>query len=150
MAYLIFASIDDRMLERFHKFAQFFEQQQHRVEVVTDGRVVLEKAQIEMPDVLVADVMLPGRDGFDLLKILRQGPDRARQPAIILVTVLSADMGTILEGDNTVLAPLNGFLVRPYPDESDDRVFREQFLLSVGLTLAKRAAAATTPDTPRP
>ncbi|MEA3339755.1 MAG: response regulator transcription factor [Chloroflexota bacterium] len=38
----------------------------------SDGRTALEKARQERPDTIVLDIMLPGLDGFEVCRILRQ------------------------------------------------------------------------------
>ncbi|QUH03868.1 response regulator transcription factor [Saccharopolyspora erythraea] len=47
----------------------------HTVELRPDGRGVEEVVRAFRPDVVVLDLMLPGRDGFALLEILRSGGD---------------------------------------------------------------------------
>jgi len=43
----------------------------HQVDTATDGDVALQLARDGRPDLLVLDVMLPGRSGFDVLRQLR-------------------------------------------------------------------------------
>jgi len=43
----------------------------HQVDTAADGDVALQLARDSRPDVLVLDVMLPGRSGFDVLRQLR-------------------------------------------------------------------------------
>lgn len=45
----------------------------YEVDWVGDGREGLEAARHDPPDLLILDVMLPGMDGFQVLKALRQG-----------------------------------------------------------------------------
>jgi two-component system response regulator VicR len=52
------------------------------VECVVDGDEAVRKVRAAPPDLILLDVMLPGRDGFDLCGVLRQG---GRTP-IIMVT----------------------------------------------------------------
>ncbi len=46
--------------------------QGYAVSVATDGRTALELARREQPNLIVLDVMLPGMDGFEVCRILRQ------------------------------------------------------------------------------
>ncbi len=46
--------------------------QGYQVHTAADGRVALEKARQEKPGLIVLDVMLPGIDGFEVCRILRQ------------------------------------------------------------------------------
>ncbi len=43
------------------------------VELVADGHKAVDAARDFLPDLVVLDVMLPGRDGFDLCALLRRG-----------------------------------------------------------------------------
>ena len=46
--------------------------QNYIVVTATDGRMAIEKARTEQPDLVVLDIMLPGLDGFEVCRILRQ------------------------------------------------------------------------------
>jgi DNA-binding response OmpR family regulator len=48
------------------------ERQGYEVEIAGNGLVGLEKARAGQPDLIVLDVMLPGMDGFEITRILRQ------------------------------------------------------------------------------
>jgi DNA-binding response OmpR family regulator len=51
------------------------------VDHVTDGDQAIGKARTQAPDLILLDLMLPGRDGFELCGVLRQG---GRTPIIML------------------------------------------------------------------
>ena len=54
----------------------------YEVQVASDGKAGLERARADRPDLLILDLMLPGLDGFRLLKALRQ--DGLAMPVLIL------------------------------------------------------------------
>ena len=54
------------------------------IESVTDGEAVLERVRRNRPRVLVLDVMLPKRSGFDVLKQLRSDEETRDLPVLIL------------------------------------------------------------------
>jgi len=54
----------------------------HEVDVASDGKAGLESALRRPPDLVVLDLMLPGLDGFRVLKALRE--DRLAMPVLIL------------------------------------------------------------------
>ena len=54
------------------------------VEAVRDGREALEAARERPPDLVLTDVMMPGLDGFGLLKALRADARTAAVPVIML------------------------------------------------------------------
>src|SRR4029078_7947862 len=53
------------------------------VEAVPDGNRALAAVQTRLPDVVVTDVMMPGLDGFQLLRALRDTPATATIPVIL-------------------------------------------------------------------
>jgi two-component system response regulator VicR len=51
------------------------------VECVADGNLAIGRARDFAPDLVILDVMLPGRDGFELVSLLRRG---GQTPVIML------------------------------------------------------------------
>jgi DNA-binding response OmpR family regulator len=43
------------------------------VELVTDGSIAIDRARAFVPDLVLLDLMLPGRDGFELCEVIRRG-----------------------------------------------------------------------------
>ncbi len=58
--------------------------QGYSVDVATDGETALVMAQAAPPDLILSDVMMPGLDGFGLLKRVRAEPVLAQIPVLIL------------------------------------------------------------------
>jgi PAS domain S-box-containing protein len=54
------------------------------VEAVTDGRAALAAARAVPPDLIVTDVMMPGLDGFELLREVRADPRTHGVPVLML------------------------------------------------------------------
>lgn len=55
-----------------------------RVLAATDGSKGLEVARQDKPDLIVLDGMMPTMDGFEVLRHLKEGPDTADIPVIML------------------------------------------------------------------
>jgi PAS domain S-box-containing protein len=55
-----------------------------RASAVADGAAALNAIQADPPDLVLADVMMPGMDGFELLQRLRSAPDTRNMPVILL------------------------------------------------------------------
>ncbi len=55
-----------------------------KVLTATDGQEALRKAQSDMPDLILLDVMLPNVDGLEVTKILRRNPRTASIPILML------------------------------------------------------------------
>ncbi|MDC0739722.1 ATP-binding protein [Polyangium mundeleinium] len=56
----------------------------HDVEVVGDGIEALTHARAQVPDLILTDVMMPGLDGFALVRALRADPRTQAVPVVML------------------------------------------------------------------
>lgn len=74
-----------------------------------DGAEALDRARSEVPDLIVADVMMPGLDGLDLLRLARSDPLLASIP-VVLVTARAGETAAI-EG---LLAGADDYIVKPF------------------------------------
>jgi PAS domain S-box-containing protein len=81
----------------------------YEVTALADGIVALDAACSDPPDLVVTDVMMPGLDGFGLLKGLRANPQTRTVPVILL----SARAGeeSRIEG---LTAGADDYLVKPF------------------------------------
>ena len=79
------------------------------VEAVADGLQALEAVRRQRPDLMVADVMMPGLDGIELTRALREDPGQRGLPIILL----SARTGeeAMAEG---LAAGANDYIVKPF------------------------------------
>lgn len=68
----------------------------YRVEIVGDGDEAVEAARRLRPDVMVCDVMLPGRSGLEVVETLKTDP-RTADISVILLTARH-EHETVLEG----------------------------------------------------
>ena len=64
--------------------ARILEQADYAVEAAADGAAALAAARRQPPDLILADVMMPGLDGFGLLRALRADPALGNLPVILL------------------------------------------------------------------
>jgi len=76
---------------------------------VTDGEAVLERVRRELPRILVLDVMLPKRSGFDVLKQLRSEAATRILPVLILTAKGQQQDRRIAEELGA-----DGFVTKPY------------------------------------
>ncbi|HOC26379.1 MAG TPA: response regulator, partial [bacterium] len=51
---------------------------------VADGEAALVQAHAARPDLIILDVMLPGKDGWEVLRSLRQDPATRSVPVVFL------------------------------------------------------------------
>lgn len=65
----------------------------HEVLIARDGQEALDRAQAELPDLCVLDVMMPRLTGYDVTERLRAGEQTAAIPVILLTArVQEADV----------------------------------------------------------
>jgi PAS domain S-box-containing protein len=79
------------------------------VESVPDGKAALEAVRERPPHLVLADVMMPGLDGFELLEALRTDPSTSHIPVVLLSA--RAGEGATLEG---ISAGADDYLVKPF------------------------------------
>lgn len=54
------------------------------IQTVTDGEVVMRTVRVSRPRMLVLDIMLPKRSGFEVLKQIRADPSTRNLPVLVL------------------------------------------------------------------
>jgi signal transduction histidine kinase/DNA-binding response OmpR family regulator len=81
----------------------------YRVLEAADGVEGLDKARRLQPDVVVSDVMMPGLDGNALFRALREDPELAHTPVILLTAKASAEhrLAGLREG-------VDDYLIKPF------------------------------------
>lgn len=81
--------VDDEMMN-LKLFKAYLQTENYDIITAENGREALFQANQNPPDVILLDVMMPGIDGFEVTRRLKQNEDTAGIP-IILVTALSGD-----------------------------------------------------------
>jgi two-component system OmpR family response regulator len=79
------------------------------ISTVTDGDAVLEAVRRLKPRVLVLDVMLPKRSGFEVLKLIRSDAEMRALPVLILTAKGQQQDRRIAEELGA-----DGFVTKPY------------------------------------
>ena len=125
----------------------YVEREGHRTLFAADGQAALATALEQKPDLVLLDVMLPGLDGFEVMRRLRDESD----VPVILLTARSGDsdkvIGLDLGADDYVVKPFSprelmarvrARLRRHQPDEQDHPI-----LVSGDLELDPNAVEVT-------
>jgi CheY-like chemotaxis protein len=55
------------------------------IESVTQGDVAIERARETRPDIILADVFMPGRNGYEVCAAIKADPQLAETPVVLLV-----------------------------------------------------------------
>jgi two-component system alkaline phosphatase synthesis response regulator PhoP len=108
MAQHILIADDDRQIVRLVQ--SYLEQAGFVVRTAHDGEQALHLLRAERPDLAVLDVMMPGRDGFELVRLARADRQLASLP-ILLLTARVEDIdklkGLDLGADDYLTKPFN-------------------------------------------
>ncbi|MFZ5646608.1 MAG: winged helix-turn-helix domain-containing protein [Bacillota bacterium] len=71
------------------------DKENYRVMTAADGTTGLAMATVNLPDLIILDIMLPGRDGLDVCRSLKANPQTAPIP-IIMLSARGEDIDKIL------------------------------------------------------
>ncbi len=87
----------------------------YRIVFAENGQKGLEKAQEQVPDIVICDLMMPEMDGFDFCNFLRANPYTSHIPVVILTAITDEESRIkVLEaGANVVITkPVNPDVLR--------------------------------------
>jgi two-component system, OmpR family, phosphate regulon response regulator OmpR len=105
MKNLVLIVDDDEKLQKLLK--EYLENNGFRALSLPDGSQVLEKIRRELPDLIILDIMMPGKDGLEVLKEIR----RDYRIPVIMLTAKGEDtdriVGLELGGDDYLPKPFN-------------------------------------------
>lgn len=90
---LIFAVDDEAHILELIKYN--LEEDGYQVKTFTDGEILLQELESSVPDLFILDIMLPGRDGLELCRLLRQKTNTRNIP-IIMLTARSEEIDKVL------------------------------------------------------
>lgn len=130
---LIDDEADARMTLRLRLQARHFQ-----VLEAGDGASGLTVAKQQRPQIILLDIMMPGRDGFQVYQDLRQDPD-TRQIPVLFLTALSASGPLSKEGLQLLAASKHNMkLSGPYevmgkPFDLDELLRKIRRILTGGL-----------------
>ncbi len=77
--------VDDSPTE-VHVLQTMLTKNGHEVVVVTTGEESVDRAKIEMPDLILMDVVMPGMNGFQATRQISKDPETSSIPVIIVTT----------------------------------------------------------------
>lgn len=92
----------------------------YQVSIAENGAVALEMIAESRPDIILMDVMMPVLDGYETTVKIRQNPDWADLPIIILTArARQADQ------DQAFNVGANDYLVKPFETEDLESMIRK-------------------------
>jgi PleD family two-component response regulator len=89
--------------------SHFLRKEEFIVEKASDGNDGLAKARAGKPDLLIVDAVVPGRDGFEVLSLLRKDLETAAIPILMLSTLgeEEAIVKGLEEGADYIIKPFS-------------------------------------------
>ena len=100
--------VDDE-IAGLHTLESILDGQGYQIVMAQNGPEALEKTRQLLPDVVLLDVMMPGMDGFEVCRQIRNDPVLAEIP-IIMITALD-DRKSLLNG---LEAGADDYITKPY------------------------------------
>src|SRR5512134_254938 len=80
-----------------------------RVIAVGDGRQAIERIQAERPDIVLADIGMPERDGYEVAAFVKSHPDLGHVPVLLLTGAFEP-----IDEGRAKAAGCDGVLVKPF------------------------------------
>ena len=108
MAQRILLVDDDRHIVRLLR--AYLEKDGYRVLVAYDGATALQLLRSERPDLVLLDLMLPDRDGWEVTRLVRGDPSLAATPIVMLTARVEDQdkiVGLEMGADDYVTKPFN-------------------------------------------
>jgi DNA-binding response OmpR family regulator len=100
--------VDDEFILR-DLMRTVLEEEGFSVITAPDGEEALTKANSEMPDLILLDLMMPGKSGLEVCKILKSQPETKHIP-VVMATVLGREVDRAL----TKEAGADAHFIKPF------------------------------------
>ena len=81
----------------------------HEVIEAGNGDAAIEMIYANKPDAVVLDIMMPGKTGIEVTKIIRENPEYQDMPIILLTANASED-----DVKNGIAAGANKYITKPF------------------------------------
>jgi CheY-like chemotaxis protein len=79
------------------------------IEAVTSGDLVLDRVREFKPDIVLADVLMPGRNGYDVCASIKSDPALAKTPVILIVGTFEP-----FDEDRALRVKCDAWLTKPF------------------------------------
>ncbi|MFC2024032.1 two-component system response regulator [Chloroflexota bacterium] len=90
----------------------------YEVMVAHDGDEGLRKAREEKPDLVLLDVIMPGKDGFNIANQFKKDPQLSKIPVIMLTSFASHKAGSSIPANRGMELDAEDYLDKPVSPEN--------------------------------
>ena len=90
-----------------------FSDEDFEVVTVGNGRLALEKLADTRPDMVLCDIMMPEKDGYEVCERIKQNPETAHIPVLLLTGAFEP-----FDQERAARAGSDGFLAKPFEPET--------------------------------
>ncbi|OUL21209.1 hybrid sensor histidine kinase/response regulator [Nostoc sp. T09] len=111
------------------------ESEGYKIDLVADGIAALQKIEQSPPDLILLDVMMPGIDGYEVTRRIRNNPDKKSYIPILLITAFHES--SVVEGLD---AGADDFIRKPF--DTDELLARVRSLLRLKHSLDEQRKMA--------
>ena len=99
------------------------ESQPYRLATARDGKQCMSMIKVEIPDVLILDMLMPRMDGWGVIREMRSEPRFSRVPILVLTTVIEDASRRRYELETGMTMDIQAYIQKPAkPDELIQRV----------------------------
>ncbi len=119
-----------------------FAHEDYDLTIVDNGDAALQKAQADKPQLILADVFMPGKNGYELCAAVKQDPNLKDVPVLLLTGTFEP-----FDEEKAISSGANGWISKPF--ESQALIAKVEELIGGGAPVAA-AAAPVQPVAPTP
>lgn len=112
-------------------YLSFQLKEKYHIEFAQNGQEAIEKAVEIVPDIILSDVMMPKRDGFEVVQVLKNDERTSHIPIILLTA--KADVSSRLTG---LSRGADAYLVKPF--NRNELLIRMKVLVQTRLKMQER------------
>lgn len=106
----------------------------YALQVADNGNAALAKAQVDRPDIVLADVYMPGKNGYELCAAIKQDPAIAGVPVLLLSGTFEA-----FDESKALASGADGWIAKPFESSA--------LIEQIDGILARSATAVALPET---
>ena len=120
-----------------------FSDEDFEVVTVGNGRLAVEKVQDVRPDLVLCDIIMPEKDGYEVCDFIKKNPATAQIPVLLLTGAFEP-----FDQDRASRVGCDGFLAKPFEPQTLIAKVKELLNLGGSRPAAARPAAAAPPSAP--